>query len=370
MNRPGKIKDLIRAACRTSSGGSDWTPADERILRDASAAMGQTRTDNQRVTRIRVWRTIMESRMTRYSAAAVIALAAALVLTSPFGTSKHGGVALAEVQTALEAQQTVFAKGTRVLTVDEMPVLMPPGLAPLFERPAGETGPFVLTLTAETYMSSQGYATKIYDKNRGFLAEACVHNGTGTATILLPTAKAYLRFDVSQAYRDKMAGFTIQGFINMMYRSGDYRKIGPKRVQGIEAVGFEVADAHERLLGGFNPPIVRFLVNMQQATARVWIDPKTKLPVQTEGDIEMKACLCSFFKDAHVEQIDHSFKWGVEIDEAMFLPEIPEGYQELSLPGGTAIGVAASSVALAGIAPWCLFRVRRSRRRARASTVR
>jgi hypothetical protein len=152
----------------------------------------------------------------------------------------------------------------------------------------------------------------------------------------------------------------------MMYRSGDYRKIGPKRIGDIDAVGFEVTDWHERVPDGFNPAIVRFLFNMQQATARVWIDPETKLPVQTEGDIEMKACISTLFKDAHVEQIDNSFEWGVEIDEAMFLPEIPDDYQELNLPSGTAIGVAASSVVLAGIAPWCIFFVRRSRRRARA----
>ncbi len=76
MNRHRKIKNLIRAACRTGSGRSDWTAADERVVRDASAAMSQTHTDNQRVTRIPVWRKIMESRMTRYSAAAVVALAA------------------------------------------------------------------------------------------------------------------------------------------------------------------------------------------------------------------------------------------------------------------------------------------------------
>jgi hypothetical protein len=368
MNRPRRIKKLIRAACRTGSGGSEWTPADERILRDASAVMSQARTENQQITHICVWRKIMESKMTRYSAAAVVALAAALVLTNPFGGSRHG-VALADVQTALEAQQTVFAKGTRVLTVDEMPVLMPPDLAPLFERPGGETGPFVLTLVAETYMSSQGYATKIYDKNGGFLAEVCVHNETGTATVLLHTAKAYLRFEVSQAYRDKMAGFTIRGFVDMMYRSGEYQTIGPKRVGNVDATGFEVADWHERILEGFDSAIVRFFFNMQHVTARVWIDPHTKLPIQTEADVRMKACLFTFFKDARAEQIDNEFQWGVEIDEATFLPEIPQGYQKLSPPGGAAIGVAASSAVLAGVAPWCLLCIRRSRRRAQASRV-
>jgi len=45
-----------------------------------------------------IWRLIMESKITRYSAAAVIVLAMALVLLSPFGTPGNGGVVLADIQ--------------------------------------------------------------------------------------------------------------------------------------------------------------------------------------------------------------------------------------------------------------------------------
>ena len=95
----------------------------------------------------------------------------------------------------------------------------------------------------------------------------------------------------------------------------------------------------------------------------VWIDPKTKLPVQTEGEIKLKACVMSFFKDADVKQVDTNFQWGVEIDEALLSPEIPEDFQELSLPSKATVGAVASGVVLAGIAPWCILIRRRCRHR-------
>ncbi|MBN1973980.1 MAG: hypothetical protein JW787_10105, partial [Sedimentisphaerales bacterium] len=49
-----------------------------------------------------VWRFIMESKVTRYSAAAVVTLAFILVLSNPFGSSKYGGVVLANVAQKME----------------------------------------------------------------------------------------------------------------------------------------------------------------------------------------------------------------------------------------------------------------------------
>jgi hypothetical protein len=132
-------------------------------------------------------------------------------------------------------------------------------------------------------------------------------------------------------------------------------------------VGFEVSGWEQRILEGFNPAIVKLLFNLQNGTGRVWIDPKTNLPIQTDGEVQLKPCVVSFFKNAEATQMDGHFQWGVEIDEAVFRPEIPEDYQELTLPSGAALGVAASSIVLAGVAPWCVFFVRYSRRRMRST---
>ncbi|MBN1505982.1 MAG: hypothetical protein JW955_04005 [Sedimentisphaerales bacterium] len=311
----------------------------------------------------------MKSPYTRAAAVAAIGLAVLSVLFP----MRHGivpeSVALADVQKAVQAQETVFTTGTRTITFQEKPAFVPPGVDALFERPKGDTGPFVLEFNAESYLSPQGYATKIYAQDGTLVLQASVHNETGKATLLLPTAKVYVQFDVVEPYRQRMAAFTIQGFIDMIYKSGDSREVGPKRVQGVEAVGFEAGPWDEQALQGINPYFVRLLFNIQQGTGRVWIDPETKLPIQTEGEIKLKACILSLFKDADAKQIDNNFQWGVEIDESVFAPEIPEDYRELTLPSTAALGIAASSVTLAAIAPWCIFFIRWSRRRAQASRV-
>ena len=63
-----------------------------------------------------IWRFIMESKVTRYSAAAVVALAAALVLFGPFETSKNGGVVLADVQQNVADAETMIIRGTKTFT--------------------------------------------------------------------------------------------------------------------------------------------------------------------------------------------------------------------------------------------------------------
>jgi hypothetical protein len=75
MNR---IQNLIRAAFPAEPNGSGWTQADERIFSDASDAMKQTQTNNQRTSRIRIWRTIMKNRRTKLATAAMIAAAVVL----------------------------------------------------------------------------------------------------------------------------------------------------------------------------------------------------------------------------------------------------------------------------------------------------
>ena len=86
MNRPGKIKSLIRAACQGRSARSEWTAADERIASDGAEAMRQAYTENQRVPRLNAWRRIMKNRRTKLATAA--ALAIAILLPLSYGATK------------------------------------------------------------------------------------------------------------------------------------------------------------------------------------------------------------------------------------------------------------------------------------------
>ena len=75
-------------------------PSDEmydRTLTDTLDAQ-QIRKKESAASRPNLWRLIMESKVTRYSAVAVVTLAVAFVLLGPFGTPGNGGVVLADVQ--------------------------------------------------------------------------------------------------------------------------------------------------------------------------------------------------------------------------------------------------------------------------------
>ena len=63
----------------------------------------------------------MENKVTKYSAAAVIALAFVLVLFNPFGGSKYGGVVLAQVQQKLAESETLIITGTKTYTIPGKP---------------------------------------------------------------------------------------------------------------------------------------------------------------------------------------------------------------------------------------------------------
>jgi len=368
MKYARKIKELLLRAYRPDADRPE--PMDERILSDANATMKRAVADHQGRHRIELWRRIMKSPYTRTAAMLAIALAAFSVLFPPRNGIVPASVALADVQKAVQAKETVYATGTRTITFVEKPTFYPPVMAGLFEKESNEDGTFKLEFRAESFLSPAGFAHKVYSEDGELVMQAGIHNETGVAIVLLPTAKAYVRSQMLEAYQERMAGFTIQGFIDLLYRTGEYRKVGPKRVQGVDAVGFEVSGWEERILEGFSPTIIKLLFNLEAGTGRVWIDPKTNLPVQTEGEVKLKPCVVSFFKDATAKQIDDNLQWDVEIDETLFSPEIPEDYQELSLPSNMTVGAVASGVALAGAAPWCLFFVRRSRRRAAARSIR
>ena len=296
--------------------------------------------------------------------AAVIAVA--LVVLSFLFPSRHGivpeSVALADVQKAVQAQETVFASGKRTLTFDHKPAFIPPGFEKLFEKNliAHEDGTYTWTLFSETYVSPQGYANLVYTEDGQLLGHACA-DSQGIATFMFPPAKMYTRFALSEAYLDAMAGFTIQGFIKMLYQSGDYRNIGSKEIDGINAVGFEVTDWDQRMPEALKGPIASFLLNVGDCTARAWIDPETKLPIRNEAEGDIEPCVVSLFEQARLKIVDDTFRWGIEIDDTMFLPDIPEDYRQIQ--GVPPSAVAASSIALVAIGPWCILFVRRYRRR-------
>ncbi len=368
MKREGdmdRLDEMLAGHLRREPASFDFDQWARKFPEDAKLVQtGFARpAPNRRMQLMQIGRCIMTSQYTRLAGVTVVVLAAVSFLF-PGG---HGivpeSVVLADVQKAVQAQETVLATGKRTLCFGRKPAFVPPGFEELFRKNlvAREDGSYTWTLISETYVSPQGYANLVYTQDGELFAHACA-DSQGVATFLFPLARMYVRFPLSQDYRDAMAGFTIQGFIRMLYQSGDYRKIGPKQIDGINAIGFEATDWSKRMPKALNAKAASFFLSAGDMTARAWIDPETKLPIRNEVEGEIAPCVVSLFEKAHLTIVDDTFTWGLPIDPAKFLPEIPEDYRKITLPNGAAIGATASGVALAATVPWCISSVRRSRR--------
>jgi hypothetical protein len=134
-------------------------------------------------------------------------------------------------------------------------------------------------------------------------------------------------------YRDKVKQITPEGFFQWICASGDYRKIGPKEVQGIQAIGFEVSDLAERLAGGIglNKNVVDFFVSVAELRTCVWVDPQARLPIRAEAEGKINPCLLTGYHAMTLREIDDRWEFGMEFDGAQFLPAIPKDYQEFTL---------------------------------------
>jgi len=92
---------------------SERHPEESRLLDCGFKDSGQS---YETRTTCNVLRCIMESKVTRYSAAAVVALAVTLVLLGPFAGPKHGGVLLADVQKRIAETDTMVFRGQKVFS--------------------------------------------------------------------------------------------------------------------------------------------------------------------------------------------------------------------------------------------------------------
>jgi len=184
--------------------------------------------------------------------------------------------------------------------------------------------------------------------------------------VLFPTVKKYYRTEIPADHRDRMLQMTREDFFNWLWASGNYRQIGPKQVQGIEAVGFEVADIVDRFLGldglGLNAKLVDFFLRFQSRSVRMWVDPERRLPIQVEGEGEIAPCLITGYRKMRLCEIDDSFDFDADLDESLFNPEIPEDFEPLAVPGVAKAGAVVSALAMAGIPTVVIVRRRRRRR--------
>jgi len=252
-----------------------------------------------------IWRKIMESRATKYSAAAVIALAAALILTNPFGASKNG-VLLAAVQEKIAQVDTMILRGQTTFTS-----VSDPNISVKYDN--------------VKYMSRQyGFAEDGYIK--GVLTyRIALNRPQKQALLLLPTLKKYVKFPCTEEQIKVVERLTPTGVVDLLLET-EYRKLGTATVDGVEAEGFEVQD-----LKPLESIMPKFLLDLQKGTATIWVDKKELLPIRMEGDMLLGKTFTTLFMDVNCHEVAALEKYNVELDPGLFSTNPPEGYTPFTL---------------------------------------
>jgi hypothetical protein len=223
-------------------------------------------------------------------------------------------VALADVQEAVQEQQSAEIRGTRTAT---------------FET---EKGKKTYVLPVLKRVSSLGYSDTSFGEDGELLLRFCHHYPSETTTLILAPLKIYFRFNPGEDLRWSAWGMSPQEMLQFLFQEGEYVKVGPKQVEGVGAIGFEVSDLEQRLFGGMSPEFTEFIVAFERSKCTMWVDPKTKLPIAVDGEFDFGKCVATAFRKTHLKEVNRPFQWGIEIDEKEFLPDMPEGYQRVELP--------------------------------------
>jgi len=289
-----------------------------------------------------IWRFIMESKVTRYSAAAVIVLALTLVLFGPFWSPGNGGIVLADVQKKVNDVETMIIGGTKTFTRPGKPdsVFEFDGIKCKFD--------LVKYFSKEHGFVEEGYAEdKLFYRITFNFAE-------GRTLILLPSYKKYMAFTSMNDIAKIMENFaTPKGIFNLLVE-GDYKELGRDKIDGIEAEVFEFEDKES-----FKELLPKPVFNIQTFKAKIWIGIKKQLPVRIEGDLIIGKSFMSAFQNLNLHEVNTLDDFNVELDENIFDITPPEGYTQLTLsdilklfPAEAKAGAAALGIAPVGFVFW------------------
>jgi hypothetical protein len=277
---------------------------DERLLGDARGALADFTDAREHALRPdpRIWRTIMTSRVTRYSIAATFLIAASLVLFNPLdGLGGRHGVVWAQVAARVGEKRTVTHMEKR------------------FFYEQGQDKPF-LEADVRKYVSlDQGVVEEQYNGQGALMYRAYMLRQSRRFLLVLPIYKRYLDLPLDDSFGEKIDSVTPKGLVDY-FMSRPYKGLGQAQLDGYQAEGFEINDASLMPI----PPQFRFLAPFEGVRFRLWIDVQTSLPVGVDTEITTDRGLLTWFKRLRVTAHAYDLRWDAEIPEGTFDPVIPE----------------------------------------------
>jgi len=270
---------------------------DEVSITHDDISEGQTESQEEQlaVTQPNVWRTIMKSRITKLAVAAAVIIIAALVINFQFSTS---GVAWGALVEKIENVQNVVYHLTANVKMQGIPQGQTPN-----------------TETIGYYSSEHGSRVENYIDDK--LSFTMYLNPKANIFVsVMPDQKKFMK--VTGKSSDELKQISEKDDPRVMVRnmmSAEYIHLGRDKINGIDVEGIECTGP--RVMGGM----------FEDATARLWVEIGTDFPVRIEiegvvsgGQMEMSMVI-------------DDFQWNVDLDPALFVPDIPSDYtsQEMKI---------------------------------------
>jgi hypothetical protein len=260
-----------------------------------------------------IWRIIMESKVTRYSAAAVVALAAALVLFSPFGPSKNGGVVLADVLENVESIETMIIRGTKTYTLP------------------GEDGEIFVFNGVKGHFDVVKYSSKKYGLvEEGYVGDKLIYRVTlnrpeQQTLLVLPVWKKYGTFACTDKQMQLLENLSPKGIMNLLL-AGEHKELGRDTIDGVEVEVFEFQDSEP-----FKGLLPKAIFDIQGLKGKVWIGIKEQMPMLVEGDLFIGKSIMTMFNELTLHEVNTMGEYNIELDEDIFDINPPEGYTPITL---------------------------------------
>ncbi|MHC5060627.1 MAG: hypothetical protein ACYTFK_06040 [Planctomycetota bacterium] len=243
-----------------------------------------------------VWRIIMNNRITKYAAVAVIIVGVLFGLYF-IGGPDMAGVAWAEVVENVEQIQTYMFRGKSTTS-------------------GGPLGDHVQEMDMTVYWSlTHGTRMDMYMDEK-IASNVYVLPAEKVMLNLMPEQKRYMRMLLNDDLLQKMEKEQNNPrYMVKQFMSHEYTELGLDIIKGIEVEGIEVTDP--KVWGGM----------VEKAVGRLWVDVETNLPVQIEMEM--------FMEEMEIRMVMDQFQWGLELEANLFEPLIPDDYElmaEVEMP--------------------------------------
>jgi outer membrane lipoprotein-sorting protein len=274
--------------------GAEEIPAEvNKIAQETSNNFSSSLRQTKQSKRHILLEQIMKSPITKFAAAAIVAIACLIGLSLWRGT--ESGIALADVLARMEQVKAIrYQFSSKIYRLDPN--------KPYRSETHG------IMLVSQEYGVKTEYERPDPNGGQSTFKEIWQLPDKKTVISILHEQKKYLRIELGDDDAERnWERMSDPNALTRQILKGKYESMGRSVVDGVEVEGFRTTDSNY-----WHP-------SLREIDAKIWVDVKRSLPVRYD-------VTGIHFDNVGQQMVYHNFQWDVPVDPAEFKPVIPEGY--------------------------------------------